>query len=400
MEDPKIGIKIKTVETGMNKRIVLITHLNVFLYATCYWIQSGTLPYLTRTLGADPVMFGQLQTVFAVSQLLGGPIYGRLGDLWGERTALIIAFSSSVATYLLTSVSYALPLLFLSRLPSVFLHVMQGSQMVVTALSSDEDRAVALARLSFSYGVGMVVGPTVGGFITASHGEHAAALVAAAGSCCSLALVVYYIPEIPKQERQDDAQSIFNVGRIAQLVLLPRAGRLLLVKLVCGVPIGIMQSMFSLIAMDQFQLPADQNGMLLSYIGALSMFMQGIGISAFKSRFSELGLVRFSAVSLIVCYYLLSLLNSLTDFMLLQIPLVCSLSLINSILQSALTKAVPPSQTGAMLGLNMAVHSTIRTVAPTLGGIMMSSSIGYPSIGYLGILCNIAVLALTKQLKV
>ena len=87
----------------MNKRIVLITHLNVFLYATCYWIQSGTLPYLTRTLGADPVMFGQLQTVFAVSQLLGGPIYGRLGDLWGERTALIIAFSSSVATYLLTS---------------------------------------------------------------------------------------------------------------------------------------------------------------------------------------------------------------------------------------------------------------------------------------------------------
>ena len=275
MEDPKIGIKIKTVETGMNKRIVLITHLNVFLYATCYWIQSGTLPYLTRTLGADPVMFGQLQTVFAVSQLLGGPIYGRLGDLWGERTALIIAFSSSVATYLLTSVSYALPLLFLSRLPSVFLHVMQGSQMVVTALSSDEDRAVALARLSFSYGVGMVVGPTVGGFITASHGEHAAALVAAAGSCCSLALVVYYIPEIPKQERQDDAQSIFNVGRIAQLVLLPRAGRLLLVKLVCGVPIGIMQSMFSLIAMDQFQLPADQNGMLLSYIGALSMFMQG-----------------------------------------------------------------------------------------------------------------------------
>lgn len=86
--------------------------------------------------------------------------------------------------------------------------------------------------------------------------------------------------------------------------------------------------------------------------------------------------------------------------MLLQIPLVCSLSLINSILQSALTKAVPPSQTGAMLGLNMAVHSTIRTVAPTLGGIMMSSSIGYPSIGYLGILCNIAVLALTKQLKV
>ena len=29
---------------GLRERIVLITHFNVFMYATCYWIQSGTLP--------------------------------------------------------------------------------------------------------------------------------------------------------------------------------------------------------------------------------------------------------------------------------------------------------------------------------------------------------------------
>jgi len=79
---------------GRNKRIVLITHFNVFLYAACYWIQSGTLPYLTKSLGADPVIFGRLKTVFSLCQLVGGPIYGRLGDLMGERTALITAFFS------------------------------------------------------------------------------------------------------------------------------------------------------------------------------------------------------------------------------------------------------------------------------------------------------------------
>merc|ERR1712012_1436606 len=47
-----------------SKRIVLITHFNVFLYAACYWIQSGTLPYLTKSLGANPVIFGRLKTVF------------------------------------------------------------------------------------------------------------------------------------------------------------------------------------------------------------------------------------------------------------------------------------------------------------------------------------------------
>merc|ERR1719442_155162 len=97
--------------------------------------------------------------------------------------------------------------------------------------------------------------------------------------------------------------------------------------------------------------------MLMSYIGALSMLMQGVGISAFTSRFSDTTLIKFSTLSLVLCYYLLSLLSTLTDFMLLQIPLVCSLSLINSILQSSVTKVVPASSTGTMLGLNMAVHS-------------------------------------------
>jgi len=389
--------KILTLETGQNKRIVLITHFNVFMYATCYWIQSGTLPYLTKKLGADPVSFGHLQTVFAIAQLLGGPVYGRLGDLFGERTALITAFSSSVLTYILTGVSYSIPILFLSRLPSVFLHVMQGSQMVVTALSSDKDRAAALARLGFSYGIGMVIGPTIGGLVTTNFGEYAAAFLSAGGSSLSLALVIWYVPNIQKQVQPESNQSVLNLQKIFGLILLPKAGSLLLVKTVCGIPIGIMQSMFSLIAMEQFKLPADQNGMLLSYIGALSMFMQGIGISAFTSRFSDLALLKFSSVSLVVCYYLLSLLSSLQDFMLLQIPMVCSLSLINSILQSSLTKAVPSSQTGTMLGLNMAVHSTIRTIAPTVGGAMMAS-LGYPSIGHLGMFCNMLVLILLKVL--
>ena len=260
---------------GRNKRIVLITHFNVFLYAACYWIQSGTLPYLTKSLGADPVIFGRLKTVFSLCQLVGGPIYGRLGDLMGERTALITAFSASVLTYTLTGLATSLPLLFLSRVPSVFLHVMQGSQMVVTALSGSNDRAASLARLGFSYGVGMVIGPSLGGFVAAAYGEHAAAWLAALGSAFSLALVIYFVPEVPRP-REEKGDSVLNIAKIGALLLIPKARNLLLLKTICGVPIGVLQSMFSLIAMEQFQLPPEQNGMVLSYIGGLSMLMQVI----------------------------------------------------------------------------------------------------------------------------
>merc|ERR1711953_39864 len=266
-----------------DKTVTFITHLNVFLYATCFWIQSGTLPYLTKTLGADPVMFGHLQTVFSVLQLLGGPVYGRIGDLYGERTALSVAFVSSILTYSLTFLSYSLPVLFLSRVPSVFLHVMQGSQMIITGTSSETDRATALARLGFSYGVGMVVGPTLGGLVSTHFGEHMAALLAAVGSGLSLVLVLLFIPQVRKQQKEPKSQTVFDLKKILGLLFLPGVGSLMLIKTVCGIPIGILQSMFSVIAMEQFKLEPDQNGMLMSYIGALSMLMQGVGIAAFTS---------------------------------------------------------------------------------------------------------------------
>merc|ERR1712012_1058217 len=164
-----------------HSRVMMVTHVNIVLYSACYWIQSGTLPYLTKHLGADPIIFGHLQTVFSILQLLGGPVYGRIGDIYGEKTALIIAFSSSILTYLMTFLSHSLPVLFLSRLPSVFLHVMQGSQMIMTGVSSSRNRTSALARLGFSYAIGMVVGPTLGGQVTKHWGEHAAALVRVVG---------------------------------------------------------------------------------------------------------------------------------------------------------------------------------------------------------------------------
>ena len=101
--------------------------------------------------------------------------------------------------------------------------------------------------------------------------------------------------------------------------------------------------------------------------------------------------------------------------------MVCSLTLINSILQASLTQAVPQVEwsfvfcvvddstllkkrlfnyfqehTGTMLGLNMAVNSTIRSLAPTIGGMMMAAY-GFSSIGALGAVCNVGTLLIVRM---
>eukprot|EP00095_Tigriopus_kingsejongensis_P007254 maker-scaffold286_size222086-snap-gene-0.18 protein:Tk07254 transcript:maker-scaffold286_size222086-snap-gene-0.18-mRNA-1 annotation:"solute carrier family 22 member 18" len=382
------------------RRVIWITHLNVFLYATCFFIQVNTMPYLSKRLGADPTTFGQLQTAFAVAQLLGGPIYGRLGDLFGERLALMVALASAAASYLLMGLAYSLPILFLSRVPSVFMHVMQGSQMIVTYFSDHESRATALSRLGFSYGIGMVLGPTLGGYVSKYFGEQSAALLAASGSVLSLILVFFFVPHIPKpaSPRQTPQSSVFHLGEIAKLLFLPGVSYVLLMKLACGVPIGVLQSMFSVIAMDQFGLPAEKNGMMLSYIGVVSLFMQGIGISLCTRFLSDHNLMGLASLILTVAYYALTLISTAYEFMMLLLPLVCALCLVNSILTAAITKTVDKTQTGTMLGLNMAVNSAIRSVAPTFGGYIMNN-FGFQSLGLLGVACNVVVLGLLKVVK-
>lgn len=85
------------------------------------------LQYLSKKLGADPIVFGYLQTTFAVVQLCGGPLFGRFGDIFGSRAALSLAFFAAAISYGILGMSTSVTMLFLSRLPSVFMHAMQGN---------------------------------------------------------------------------------------------------------------------------------------------------------------------------------------------------------------------------------------------------------------------------------
>ncbi|KAL3889099.1 hypothetical protein ACJMK2_001455 [Sinanodonta woodiana] len=374
--------------------VILVTHINIFLYASCFWIQTGTLPYLSKKLGVNPTMFGYLQTTFAVVQLAGGPLFGRFGDIFGGRAAMTLAFSASALTYLLLSLSSTIPLLFLSRLPSIFMHAMQGGQMIVTDLGEEGKRADSLGKLGLSYGVGMVVGPAVGGLITKHLGEEASAFTAFLGSILSILLVLKFIPIYKKKPHQSDENSssigVFSLRKWLSLVMAPGAFMLLAIRMASGVPIGVFESMFQVVALETFKLPPDQNGYIMSYIGILTMIVQGLGVGVLLKKFSENSILKWASFVLIWSYLMLSYVTNVWQLYLVMAPLVTGLASQNIVISSALTKTVEHTDTGAMLGLNMAVNSLIRTMSPTVGGIMLSSY-GFPIFGYFGFGISILV---------
>jgi len=152
------------------------------------------------------------------------------------------------------------------------------------------------------------------------------------------------------------------------------------------------------VAIEQFSLPADQNGYLMSYIGVLSMAMQGAGVAVFTKYLNERTIMQCSCLGLATSYYLMTWIADVRSFCLLLPALVCCLCLVNSVLTAAVSKAGTEEEerTGTLLGLNMAVHSLIRVAAPTAGAAVMSRG-GLVAVGYLGVACNFIALPLIKR---
>ncbi|KAH9496649.1 hypothetical protein Btru_009937 [Bulinus truncatus] len=371
--------------------VVLITHINIFLYSSAFWIQNAVFPYLSKELGADPVMFGYLQTTFALVQLAGGPLFGRFGDLFGGRLAMMLSFWAAASTYFLLGVSTNIPLLFLSRLPSVFMHAMQAGQMIVTDVCTPKQRADALGKLGISYGVGMVVGPVVGGLISKLFSLEKAAYAASIISVLSIILTYLYIPTtVKKISASDKDKNVFSIKKILDLLKAPGAMFLMSVKIATGIPIGIFQSMFSIVALEIFKLPPEQNSYIMSYIGVMAMIVQGFGIGLVTKRFSEISVLFGSAFTLMVSYLMLSYVTTVLQMCLVFIPMTVGLTFQNVVTTSALTHTVSDTDTGAMLGLSMAVNSLIRSLSPTIGGYMLAKY-GFESFGYLGFVTCLAV---------
>uniref|UniRef100_A0A8C2K898 Organic cation transporter-like protein 2 n=1 Tax=Cyprinus carpio TaxID=7962 RepID=A0A8C2K898_CYPCA len=378
------------------QKVIYITYLVAALDITWLFLQFSITPYLARRLGFDTIWFGYLQTTVGVIQLLGGPIYGRFADVFGARAALSVSCLASVVYFLLLAVADNTFMLFVHKLPAVFMHVLPGAQMVVADLSENEKRADALGKLGLCFGIGMIAGSSLGGTLSTRFGEKFAASFAAVGSFVSLLLVLNFIPKqtkihtVPESNKKGSSNSVFNLGEITRLMKFPGVAKTFTVKIISGLPAGIFQVMFSIIAINFFQLKAEQNGYLMAYFGIVQMVIQGAVIGRLTSRFSESSLLLLSVGISSLVGLAQAMMTNVFHFCLIVIPMMFSLSVFNVITDSMLTKSVSPSDTGTMLGLCASVQSLLRTVGPTIGGFLYEAY-GVPSFGYIQCIINAAV---------
>ena len=154
------------------------------------------LPFMLPALGGDEFDVALVIALYSLCAGLAGPYWGALSDRIGRKKVLIICLTCSAVSYVILGFAHQLWLVYAAR---ALAGVMAGNLPVASALMADlsrpERRAKAMGLVGTAFGLGLILGPLLGGLL-AGDGESfaAAGFFAASMSLLSVVLAIFLLP--------------------------------------------------------------------------------------------------------------------------------------------------------------------------------------------------------------
>lgn len=354
------------------------------------------LPYYAETFGASAFEVGLLVAVYAAAQLVGAPLLGRMSDRHGRRPVLMLSIAGGVVGFLMLAVAQSLWMLYASRLVAgLFGGNISVAQAYITDVTDDRNRSKGLGMIGAAFGLGFIIGPATGGLLS-GFGYWVPASAAAFLGLANFLAVTFMLPESLTAERKETVtrRSAAPLSLLALRAALarPTVGTLLRARFFFGLAFSTFQSVFVLYAQYRLGLTAQSTGYLLAYVGMLSVVVQAVLVGRLAARFDEARLI-FGGTALMALSMLgWSAAPDIIWLLIVLAPLSVAGGVLNTVLNSALTKSVRREEYGGILGLGAAVESTTRVISPTLGSLLLEwLGAGAPGVFGAAILAGLSV---------
>lgn len=358
-----------------NKRLYIIFAV-VLVDMLSFSIVLPLLPYLAKSIGANALQIGLLTAAYPLAQVFAAPLLGRLSDAVGRKPVLIVSILGTAAGFVVLAVARFLPILFISR----FVDGITGgnisvAQAYIADVTDPKDRGKALGLIGAAFGIGFILGPVTGGLLSGI--SYALPAWVGAGLALANALAVLFL--LPESLSTDDRVRLaarerrhaFDPRALLDALKHKRVGPLLWIRLATGLSFSIFETSFALWALSALGLTAGVNGLVLGYVGVLSVFVQAFLIGRLTARFSDDHLILYALGLAGAALVAWGFVPNIPLLLLLMPALSVGLAVTNTITTSALTKAVDHDEVGGILGLQTSIQSFTRIPAPILAGFLI-----------------------------
>ena len=361
------------IKTSVLRRSpLLFIFITVFVDLLGYGMVIPLLPfYVTRQSGGAAVA-GALGSLYALMQLLSGPVLGALSDAYGRRPVLLVCLLGTACAYLLLGLANSLTMIFVAvMVDGITGGNLTTAQAYIADVTAPEERARGLGLVGAAFGLGLMTGPALGGLLSL-YGLWAPAFVACAIALSNVVFGLFVLSESLPPERRTAAPTWPRLNSVAQLIGLFRLApiRVLMVTLfTLNLAFAGLQTNFPLYSHARFGWDAVRNGIFFAYVGVCAVLIQGVLLGRLQPRFGEARLV-VSGLAL-MAIGLAGLAVAPWDWTLYPIVGLVALGTGLSIpsLTSLISRRVAASEQGRVMGGTQALLSLTMILGPTMAGL-------------------------------
>jgi DHA1 family tetracycline resistance protein-like MFS transporter len=220
---------------------------------------------------------GYLFLVYACVQLLSSPILGSLGDKYGRRPILLYSLLALSVAYLVPVFATSLEWLFISRLIAGFASATYVSAYAyITDITPIEQRAQRFGLVGAAFGVGLIIGPVIGGMLGAWDTR---APFAVASVLCLVNFVygLFVLKEsLSQSERREFKLKEANpIGAILRIGRYPTMKGMTLAYFLFVIAPFSLPSYWTFFVIEKFKWSELEIGLSQGFLGLMMVITQG-----------------------------------------------------------------------------------------------------------------------------
>jgi DHA1 family tetracycline resistance protein-like MFS transporter len=360
-------------------------------------IMLPLLPFYAEHFGASPSVVGLLVSVYAVCQLIAGPILGQISDRAGRKPVLTVSQMGTFVGFLVLAYAPSLTFVFLGRIiDGLTAGNLSIAQAYIADVTAPRDRAKAFAIIGIAFGIGFLIGPGASGYLTSHYGYQVPILCAAALSFLSILGTTFLLPAVPplpEGELAATAQQelnapvapggkrlkLFDWGTYVQYFRRPVLGGLLVEFFLFTFAFATFTSGFALFAERRFTwhglaFGPKEVGYVFMWSGFLGIIVQGsMRQGSMVKRIGEVRLVTLGFFFGAAGYALLGVSYGVVFLLIAASVSSFGTGILRPALTSLITQQVGRSEQGVVLGLNQSLLSIAQIVGPAIAGALIDA---------------------------
>jgi MFS transporter, DHA1 family, multidrug resistance protein len=364
-----------------NRKNVVLLSLTLGIVMLGFGMVMPIMPFYVESMGASATDLGLLVAISPFIQLIASPIWGSISDRQGRKPVLAAGLLGYGISMLFFGLSTELWMLFAARGVGALLSAatMPTTMAYVGDSTTDEERGGGMGALGAATGLGMVLGPALGGLL-GSQSLSTPFFLAAAVCLLTLLLVLLFLPEaLPPQARRQTATRITPLAQVRSLwgELSGPLGILLFMAFLVSFGLTNFQGIFGYYALQQFGYGTAEVGWILTVVGIVAALTQGVLTGPLTKGWGEATVIKATLLGSAATFALLLAADNLLTVLITTGLFTLPNALLRPAIMSLTSKQAGEHQ-GTAMGLSNSFNSLGRVVGPVWAGFAFDLNFSLP----------------------